>query len=262
MCYDISFTTKMETIADYLPELVIDPQINFDFGRAVHVQAQAHSRFPVIVFEHARYQLKPFEWGIIPEYMNTPEKVKKGRNGMCNARREKIVEDKRSYWHRIRRDRCLIPVTGIYEHREVKGWKNKVPYFVHVKGRELFCLPGLYHYPHFADAETGEITGTYTLITRPANQVMEQIHNGGENAFRMPLFLPRELEMKWLLPDLTDAEIEDILAFELPSEALEFHPVFTIRTNKPRPDGREKAEPYEWPGLPRLGEEPSVQTLF
>ena len=126
----------------------------------------------------------------------------------------------------------------------------------------MFCLPGLYHYPNRANVETGEITGTFTLITRPANKIMEQIHNGGENAFRMPLFLPKELEIKWLLPDLSDEEIKELLDFEMPSAELEYDPVYTIRTTKERPDKKGKLDPYEWEGLPPLGIDETNRTLF
>jgi putative SOS response-associated peptidase YedK len=262
MCYDISFSTRYELITDYVPGLVIDPQVSIDFDMNLHVMAQAFKKYPVIIFEEGQYKLKPFEWGVIPEYMHTPEQIKKGRSSMCNARSEKIVEDKRSYWHRIRKKRCLIPVTGIFEHREVKGWKNKVPYHLQLKNRPIFCLPGLYHYPNRADMETGEITGTFTLITRPANSLMAQIHNGGDNAFRMPVFLPHELEIKWLLPDLSDEEIAEILNFEMPSEEMNYHPVYTIRTTKERPDQKTKLDAFDWPGLPALGEEPMERTLF
>jgi putative SOS response-associated peptidase YedK len=262
MCYDISFSTTVEMVTDYIPDLVVDPQIGMDYDMNVHIMAQAFKKYPIIVFEDGKHKLKPFEWGVIPEYLNTPEKIKKGRNSMCNARSEKIIEDKKSYWHRIRRKRCLIPVTGIFEHREVKSWKNKVPYLVRLKDRPLFCLPGLYHYPNIADVETGEITGTFTVITRAANSVMAQIHNGGENAFRMPLFLPKDLELKWLSPNLSDEEIKEILDYEMPSEQLDYNPVYTIRTTKDRPDGKERLEPYEWPNLPPLGVDESNLQLF
>src|SRR5215203_3462842 len=128
MCYDISFSTTIELITDYLPDIVIDPQITFDFEAGVHVLAQSYRKYPIIIFEDGKYKLKEFEWGVIADYMNTPEKIKAGRQWMCNAQSEKIIMDRKSFWHRIRRKRCLIPVTGTFEHREVKGWKNKIPY--------------------------------------------------------------------------------------------------------------------------------------
>ncbi|HEV7620910.1 MAG TPA: SOS response-associated peptidase family protein, partial [Flavisolibacter sp.] len=162
--------------------------------------------------------------------------------------------DKKSYWSRIRKNRCLIPVTGIYEHREIKGWKKKVPYFVKVKNEKMFFIPGLYNYSERVDTETGELskTGTYTVITRSANSVMKLIHNHGANKNRMPLFIPFEMAKKWVDPELNDEGIKEIINYEIPSEDLEYWPVYTIRSSKERPDSKEKNEPWEWEKLPSL----------
>lgn len=261
MCYDISFSTKYEMITDYVPDLVIDPQITFDYDTSVHVVAQSYMRKPVIYREDGKTHMKEFEWGVIADYMYTPELVKKNRQWMCNAQAEKVL-DKKSYWYRIRKKRCIIPVEGFFEHREVKGIKNKIPYFIKLKNRQLFCLVGLYNYSPIPDVETGEVRGTFTVITRAANSVMEQIHNGGPNAGRMPLMLPKELEMKWLDENLSDEEMKEILNFEMPSEELEYCPVYTIRSTKPRPDGKGKLEPFEWQGLPPLGKDSVEVGLF
>lgn len=264
MCYDISYKITLDSIEEYFGEIEQDAQLDIDFETSIHVLAQSHRPYPIILFEDGKYKVKPFEWGVIAEYMNTPEKVKKMRSSMCNARSEKILGDKKSYWHRIRKKRCLIPVNGIFEHREIKGWKNKVPYYIQLKERNMFCIPGLYQYSNIPDVETGEIKGTFTLITRGANTVMKQIHNSGDQAFRMPLFLPKELELKWLQPGLTDEDIQSILDFEMPSESLDYRPVFTIRTTKPRPDLGTKLDPFDWPNLPPLGNDESEiqKTLF
>jgi len=54
------------------------------------------------------------------------------------------------------------------------------------------------------------------------------------------------------LPDLSDEEIDEILKYEMPSENLEYWPVYTIRSPKPRPDSKIKIEMYEWENLPPL----------
>ena len=41
---------------------------------------------------------------------------------------------------------------------------------------------------------------------------------------------------------------------EMPSGALSYHPIFTIRSPKERPDGKPKNEYWEWEKLPALGE--------
>ncbi len=95
--------------------------------------------------------------------------------------------------------------------------------------------------------------GMFTLITRAANSVMRQIHNSGDNAFRMPLFLPKEMEMEWLRPDLTEEETGRLLAYEMPSDQLVYDPVFSIRGRSPRPDGELKCAPFAYADLPSLG---------
>jgi putative SOS response-associated peptidase YedK len=255
MCLDISYYSALQLIDDYFPDLTHDGEINFDRDMGMHFMALGHNRYPVILFENSHYHREHFEWGIIAEYMDTPEKIKAMRKSMVNARGEKILDDKRSFWHRIRRTRCLIPVTGIYEHREVKGFKNKIPYHIGLKDRPMFCLPGLYHYNTKtpSDPETGEMRGMFTLITRAANPVMRQIHNSGDNAYRMPLFLPKEIELEWLRPDLSDEEMGKILSYEMPADQLGYNPVFSIRGRSPRPDGQPKCAPYDHTGLPPLG---------
>jgi len=255
MCLDIAFYSALELIDDYFPGLVHDEEFAFDMNMGAHVMALDYKPYPVVIFENGKYGRKFFEWGIINESMDTPEKIKFQRRLMVNARSEKILHDKRSFWYKIRSHRCLIPVTGIYEHRGITGWKNKVPYHINLKERKLFCIPGLYHYNlnRPSDPETGEMRGMFALITRGGNEVMRQIHNGGENPFRMPLFLPKELELEWLKPGLSDDQIRNILQYEMSSEEIDFCTVFSIRGKKERPDGQLKNQPYKFPNLPPLG---------
>ena len=82
---------------------------------------------------------------------------------------------------------------------------------------------------------------------------MRMIHNGGENPFRMPLFLPKELEFKWLDPNLPDNDLKNIIDYEMPSEELSYYTVASVRSQKGRPDGKKKNEPFEFKNLPPLG---------
>ena len=93
---------------------------------------------------------------------------------------------------------------------------------------------------------------TYGIITRPANDLMKQVHNGGENKWRMPLMLPFDLSEKWFQKDLPEAEMSAILNYEMPSGQMNYHTVFTIRSNKLRPDDKEKNSFYQWENLPEL----------
>src|SRR5215204_3083391 len=102
MCYDISYKITLESIEEYFGgNIEIDPQIDIDFTTSIHILAQAFKKHPVVIMEDGKLKLKAFEWGVVADYMNTPEKVKKMRNSMCNARSEKIVQDRASYWNKI-----------------------------------------------------------------------------------------------------------------------------------------------------------------
>jgi hypothetical protein len=58
---------------------------------------------------------------------------------------------------------------------------------------------------------------------------------------------------EWVQHDLSVERYREILDYELPGEALEYYPVYTIRSPKLRPDGQPKNVPWEWENLPALG---------
>ncbi len=41
MCYDISFTVDIESIYDYIPDLIFDDQIEIDFDLSAHIAGHA-----------------------------------------------------------------------------------------------------------------------------------------------------------------------------------------------------------------------------
>jgi len=259
MCYDISFTVNIPQLSDYFPDLVFDDQLEIDF-EGTHIMGHAYGAHPIIYHsrEDQRLHCRAMEWGCIPYYVKEEKAFVKQRATMLNARSERILEDNKSYWYKIRSRRCLIPLNGFYEHREIKGWKKKVPYFIRLKGQSMFFLPGLYSVVEFPDMETGEVIKrwTFTLITRATinNWVMKGIHNGGDNKHRMPLLLPFDMAKEWLDEELTPERYKELLDFEMPAEELDYHPVFTIRSPKLRPDDQPKNAPWEWEKLPALGE--------
>lgn len=258
MCYDVSFMTDIPELADYFPDLKFDSQAAFDFPALDHIQAPGvNAPHPILYVnrEDGQVHCKLMEWGVIEFYAKTIPDFKK-RNGMLNIRSERILDDPKSYWHKIRNRRCLIPVTGTYEHRGIQGWKNKVPYLIKPEEQDIFFLPGLYSKAEVADLKTGEVLEkwTFAIITRAANDVMKNIHNSGDNRNRMPLFLPFEMGKEFVDLSLTEARYREILNYEMPSDNLEYYPVWTIRSPKMRPDGKYKNQPFEWPGLPPLGQ--------
>ena len=63
MCYDISFATKYELITQYVPDLIVDPQIGFNYDMNLHAQAQAFRKYPVIINDEGVKKLVAMEWG-------------------------------------------------------------------------------------------------------------------------------------------------------------------------------------------------------
>ena len=243
MCYDISFSTRYELISKYVPDLVIDPQIGIQFDMTMHLQIREEKDCPVIIMKGGRPYLIPMKWGI-----NVG-----GGILSFNAQSERILGDKKSAWYKRRENRCLVPVSVIFEHREIKGWKKKVPYYIWIKDKNLFLLPGIYD----------ESQNAFVIVTRPANEVMAQIHKSGDNPFRMPQFLPdKNLELRWIAKDLSESEMEALLDYEMPSENLGYHTVWTIRTRKERPDYKTKIDPFLWPNMPPLGQDTIELSLF
>lgn len=257
MCYDISFSVNINELSDYFPGLVTEGQLEINFEAAIHIVGHNYGLHPILYRnrEDGQVHLRAMEWGVIPFYVKEESKFLRQRATMLNARKERILDDEKSYWFKIRNRRCLIPVTGIYEHRGIKGWKKKVPYFIRLQQQPLFFLPGLYSVTELPDLSTGELIRrhTFTLITTEANSLMRMIHNDGENRGRMPLFLPFEMAEEFLMEDLPLERYREILAYQIPAAEMTYQTVCTIRSPRPRPDGRPKNEYWEWEKLPELG---------
>src|SRR5688572_27537216 len=111
MCYDVSFSTDIRVLGDYFPGLVFDDQIELEFGAIDHVQGVGvFGKYPIIYInrEDFKWHCRLMEWGIIPFYSKT-EPTLVTRNGFLNIRAERIWDDPKSYWFKIKNRRCLIP---------------------------------------------------------------------------------------------------------------------------------------------------------
>ncbi|MBO9636211.1 MAG: hypothetical protein J7578_24120 [Chitinophagaceae bacterium] len=65
------------------------------------------------------------DWGVNPTYLSNSKEREERRRIMVSARSERVLEDKKSYWYRVRNSRCLITLSGTSEHRTIVGWKWK-----------------------------------------------------------------------------------------------------------------------------------------
>lgn len=157
---------------------------------------------PAVAARDDRRWLMNMLWGIVPPW----GEVKEGHLGQqINVRDDTII--KNSFFRgRLLHNRCIFIADGFYEWQIPAEYRNlprgtrlpkgvaKTPYWIRVKGQELFPLAGLWR--------TVEIGGkqvvTAAIITTAPNPFMEDIHN------RMPLILTDEQLDRWLDPGFED----------------------------------------------------------
>jgi len=206
--------------------------------------AATHPECPVITNEEPA-KIQMFEWGLIPFWAKDREKADQVRKGTINARNDSLFE-KASFKHAIMKRRCLVLVDGFYEWR--REGKRKIPYHIRLRSGEGFAIAGIW------DVWTkGERPGergdgprkrgegprkrgegpkkTFSVITTEANPLLEHIHNVKK---RMPAILRKEHEKRWLAPDLTREDIEEMLK-PIDEELLEAYPVSKLASD-PRAD--------------------------
>lgn len=113
MCYDVSLRAKTKEVIDYFPEQEFINQLEFDFD-GTHIIGHAYPEHPIVYQnrEDNKLHLQMMEWGCIPFYIKDLDGFKRQRATMLNARSERILEDTKSYWYKIRNRRCLVPLNG------------------------------------------------------------------------------------------------------------------------------------------------------
>lgn len=178
----------------------------------------APSQHMPVVVSHSPNSLEIMQWGLVPFWEEKKEKP----HGLINVRDDTITVKP---WAKkyLTEQRCLIPASGFYEWK--RGQDVKIPYYIHLKNKEMFAFAGLY--TEYKNPTTGNSINTYTIITTSPNELMSNIHN------RMPVIIPREMESEWLNQDMVEVEhIKDYLK-PYPTEEMEAWPI-SSRVNSPR----------------------------
>jgi putative SOS response-associated peptidase YedK len=135
-------------------------------------------------------EVQMFRWGLIPYWVRDRTSAESIQVKTFNARAESITE-KPSFRVPIRNKRCLVISKGFFEWQQ-RG-AVKVPHYIYLKGGDPFSFAGIFD--EWTDPSTGEITPTFSIITTPANPLMQKIHNSKQ---RMPVILPADIEKDWL----------------------------------------------------------------
>jgi putative SOS response-associated peptidase YedK len=170
-------------------------------------------------------------WGLIPFFA----KGEPPKYSTINARIE-TLETAASYRGPWRRgQRCLQVARGFYEwHLDDQG--RKAPYYIHLADRNIFAFAALWDRSVRAD---GNAVESVVHITMPANGLMREVHNAGNNPHRMPAILRREDHETWLSGGLDEAR--SVLK-QYPADLMVAYPV-TAAVNSPRNDSPSNIDP-------------------
>jgi len=135
-----------------------------------------------------------FSWGLIPHWTKDWETAIKMRRFCLNAKLETLSE-RPSFRDALQNKQfCILPAESFYEWQwqDAKG-KTKTKFEIKSMHNDPLYLGGLYS--HWTDKNTGEIHETITIITCPANTLMEKIHNTKK---RMPILLDDDSGKQWI----------------------------------------------------------------
>lgn len=210
----------------------------FEYGNAPVLRKSAPGDFEIV----------SMHWEFIPVWVKTMEQVKEARKQgipWLNATSEKLLESKMFRDAALKR-RCLVLASHFYEWRGYKpeGAKkeNKYPYAIELNDADYFYMAGIWN--PFTDKDTGETFDSFAIVTTKANEIMSAVHNSKK---RMPTILPEELAWRWIMDDLTENEIREISAYQLPSE--NFH---AYNITKDFKTALNPLAPFEYEELPPL----------
>ena len=123
-------------------------------------------------------------WGLVPYWWSKPLKQ---LPATFNARSD-TAASKPMYRDAFRRRRCVIPMSGFYEWRQMEDGKQ--PFFISGAETPVLSVAGLWD--NWTNRESGEAIRSCTIIVTEANPFMSEIHD------RMPVFLPPDSLDAWL----------------------------------------------------------------
>ncbi|MBO0355904.1 SOS response-associated peptidase [Flagellimonas aurea] len=208
MCYSTTLRKTKEEVEERFRARL---QIELEYTPYYHMNGFTHGNLYIVPMEYPD-ELLPAMWGYVPPFgMDDPDAFHKRYNTL-NAKSETVFSSN-TYKHSIHDKRCLIIADGFHEPHHVK--KVSYPYFCHYKDDSLFAFAGLY-------SELDDDLYSCTIITMPANEQFEQIHNQKK---RQPLILDQHWEEDWLLPDLHEPGIKELMKSAFTTKEIEAYTV-------------------------------------
>lgn len=218
MCYNVNYLTKKRLeYARRLKGIIDDRNIENEFkdiisrtGPVYFVNGFNHPDIPVIT-NYLPGNLQLMTWGLIPFWVKDPTQAVSLSKRTLNARGEDMF-DKPSFRNAAYKKRCLILIDGFFEYHWYKG--KSYPHYIRMADDEPMLLAGLWETWRYE--KEGIKRNTFSIVTTEANALMAEIHNKPKTSEgpRMPVIIPKGLEMDWLSP-INDPpgrkQVEDIV---------------------------------------------------
>lgn len=195
MCYHYAIKAEKKDIEQKVGLLFDD---NNSWESTIKTNCFSSPLLPVVVND-SKNKLKLLKWGLVPHWVNDKNITLNMANAMCEG-----IFEKPSWRIPIIKNRCLIPATGFYEWK-TEGNK-KIPYFIYLPNQPIFYFGGIWD--RWTDKKSGETIESFSIITTPANKLMEEIHNTKK---RMPLIISNDIAFNWLQNDLDKNKIRSFL---------------------------------------------------
>lgn len=161
-------------------------------------------------------QLDHLKWGLVPSWSKDPSKGA----SLINARSE-TVADKPSFRHAIKKNRCIIPVSGFYEWSHAGTEKH--PHFIHMVDKAPMCLAGIWE--HWKSPDGTDVIETFSILTTSANKLVSALHE------RMPVILPPDTYGLWLDRNLQDPHHLEHFYSPFPDELMTYYKVPDLVNN-------------------------------
>ncbi|MFI8380562.1 SOS response-associated peptidase [Leeuwenhoekiella sp. NPDC079379] len=206
MCYATSLT-KSETKIEEITKREF--AIPLEYQKHYHINGFGKTNLHIIT-QNLPNSIYPAEWGLIPRFaFENPAGFK---YNTLNARSESIFKSN-TYKESAESMRCLILADGFFEPHHYN--KKSQPYYCTLEGHKLFMFAGLY-------TPLDDELFTTTIITVPANELFEKIHNEKK---RMPLVLDDQFTEDWIDPTLNQNQVNELMKTGFTNSTFKTFPV-------------------------------------
>lgn len=203
MCGRFTITIDETTLKNYLKEQ-FDIDNNQTYGVPFYNVAPT---MPVVSIISTRSEFRGglLEFGLIPSWADE----RQSKYTLINAKIETIY-DKKTYKELLKEKRCVVLSDGYYEWQ--KNTQGKQPYYIQNKDQSIFGYAAVWDK---ADLKDGNRVFSCSLLTKDANQSVEQIHH------RMPIILNEAQMKQWLSDDyeviLNDPPSPELISYKVDS---------------------------------------------